>query len=556
MYSISRSSRVVTSWLAVLTLAGMAWAQEKSDGGKREPLVLHARLREAVPNKDGSTAGSFAIKEKTLSWDPAHTAIIICDMWNQHWCQGATRRVAELAPAMNRTVAVARSKGVLIIHAPSSCMGPYQDHPARKRAQSAPKSVNLPSDISGWCNKIPAEEKGTYPIDQNDGGCDDGPTCPQGSPWKSQIAAIEIHDEDAISDSGVEIWNLLESRGITNVMLMGVHTNMCVLGRPFGLRQMASHGKHVVLVRDLTDTMYNSRSWPYVSHFEGTNRIIEHIEKYVAPTITSTDLTGQAAFCFDGETRRRAVFLIGDDEYKTEKTLPAFAAKELEPLGIRCTFVIADPKTPHDFKGVEALDDADLLVLSVRRRAPKSDQMAIIRKYLAAGKPLVGIRTACHAFDTRGKAPAGHAEWTRFDPDILGGHYTGHYPGDLHPEISLAPGDKTHAIVRDIETPFTSHGSLYKTSPLAAGTQTLLLGTIPNHAAEPVAWINGNGSSRVFYTSLGHPDDFEQPSFRRLLRNAIFWALDQQPTQAAGGKKIEDPGIRKTATRKAKQPTS
>ena len=69
---------------------------------------------------------------------------------------------------------------------------------------------------------------------------------------------------------------------------------------------------------------------------------------------------------------------------------------------------IADPKTPHDFPGALALDDADLLVLSVRRRAPKADEMALIRRYIEAGKPLVGIRTACHAFDTRGKAPPGH----------------------------------------------------------------------------------------------------------------------------------------------------
>ena len=225
-----------------------------------------------------------------------------------------------------------------------------------KRAQAAPKAAKLPEHIGEWCNKIPAEEKGIYPIDQSDGGCDDGPKCPQGSPWKSQIAAIEIKDDDAISDSGAEIWNLLESRGITNVMLMGVHTNMCVLGRPFGLRNLARSGKNVVLVRDLTDTMYNSRMWPYVSHFEGTNRIVEHIEKYVAPTITSTDLTGQPAFQFKPDNRPRAVFLIGEDEYKTEVTLPAFAAKELEPLGVRCTFVIADPKSPHDFRGVEAFE--------------------------------------------------------------------------------------------------------------------------------------------------------------------------------------------------------
>ena len=290
----------------------------------------------------------------------------------------------------------------------------------RAKAQEAPKAANLPQHIGEWCNKIPAEERGIYPIDQSDGGCDDGPQCPQGSPWRSQTAAIEIKPEDAISDSGQEIWNLLESRGITNVMLMGVHTNMCVLGRPFGLRNLARSGKNVVLVRDLTDTMFNSRQWPYVSHFEGTNRIIEHVEKFVAPTILSTDLSGRPSFKFQPDDRPRVVFLIGEDEYKTETTLPAFAVKELEPLGLRCTMAIADPRSPHDFPGALALDDADLLVLSVRRRAPKAEEMALIRRYIESGKPLVGIRTACHAFDTRGKAPPGHVEWKSFDPDVLG----------------------------------------------------------------------------------------------------------------------------------------
>lgn len=514
-----------------LVVAWVAQARERRVDKADEPLVLHARVRE--PGKAGA-GGSVVVTEKVLQWKPAQTAIIICDMWNQHWCQGATRRVGELAPAMNQAVAAARTAGVFIIHAPSSCMAAYQNHPARKRAQMAPRAGNLPAHIGEWCNKIPAEEKGIYPIDQSDGGCDDGPKCPQGSPWKSQIAAIEIKNEDAISDSGAEIWNLLESRGITNVMLMGVHTNMCVLGRPFGLRNLARSGKNVVLVRDLTDTMYNSRSWPYVSHFEGTSRIIEHIEKYVAPTITSTDLTGKPAFRFQPDNRPRAVFLIGEDEYKTEKTLPAFAASELEPLGVRCTFVIADPKEPHDFRGIEAINDADLLILSVRRRAPTTGQMAIIRKYIEAGKPLVGIRTACHAFDTRGKAPAGHAEWTSFDPDVLGGHYTGHHGNNVHPEIERAPGEHAHAIIRGVDTPFTSQGSLYKVSPLAAGTQPLLFGKIPGQPAEPVAWINMHNHARIFYTSLGHPQDFETAAFRKLLLNAVFWALDRPAPTGAG----------------------
>ncbi len=515
----------VAVWIGALALSLASAAGEQPGAPASEPLVLHARLR--APKDD-----SFVEVEKSLRWDPAHTALIICDMWNEHWCRGATRRVGELAPAMNRTVAAARAKGVLIIHAPSSCMAAYESHPARKRAQAAPKAATSPPFIGEWCNKIPAEEKGIYPIDQSDGGCDDGPTCPQGSPWKSQIAAIEISDHDVISDSGQEIWNVFEDRGVTNVMLMGVHTNMCVLGRPFGLRNLARAGKNVVLVRDLTDTMYNSRKWPYVSHFEGTNRIVAHIEKYVAPTITSTDLTGQPAFEFQPDLRPRAVFVIGEDEYKTEVTLPEFAVKELEPAGIRCTLVIADPRAPHDFPGVEALGDADLLVLSVRRRAPKVDELAAIRKYLAAGKPLVGIRTACHAFDTRGKARAGHDEWTAFDPDVLGGHYTGHHPNDRHPVISASPNETTHPILSGVDVPFTSEGSLYKTNPLNSRALVLLSGAIPSAEPEPVAWVIERNGSRVFYTSLGCPRDFDNPSFRRLLRNAVFWALKQKRSDA------------------------
>ena len=522
-----RTCGVLYAVAGAWALIAGAQAQPASPGA---PLILHARVREARP--PGSPEGSQA-QEKTLRWEPDHTAIIICDMWNQHWCRGATRRVGELAPVMNQTIAAARAKGILIIHAPSSCMEAYKDHPARKIAQTAKKAANLPKQIGQWCNKIPSEEQGIYPIDQSDGGCDDGPQCPQGSPWKSQVAAIEISPQDAISDSGEEIWNLLESRGITNVLLMGVHLNMCVLGRPFGLRNLARSGKNVVLVRDLTDTMYNSRMWPYVSHFEGTSRMVEHVEKYVAPTILSTELTGQPPFKFQPDDRPRVVFLVGEDEYKTETTLPAFAVKELEPLGLRCTMAIANPKTPHDFPGALALDDASLLVLSVRRRAPKADEMALIRRFIEAGKPLVGIRTACHAFDTRGKAPPGHLEWTSFDPDVLGGHYTGHHAESVPPTIDRAPGSQDHPILAGVSIPFPASGSLYKTSPLANTAVPLLMGKAGNLPVEPVAWVNRKGTSRTFYTSLGHPGDFERPEFRRLLKNAIFWALDRQPAPQA-----------------------
>jgi nicotinamidase-related amidase len=258
--------------------------------------------------------GTFAMVTRLAAWDPKQTAIVVCDMWDSHHCLNAVRRVQELAPRMNQVLEKARGMGVFIIHAPSSCMEPYKDHPARKRAQDAPRASNVPKDIGQWCRSIPAEEKGKYPLDQSDGGCDSDPE-PQkafyvmlkamgrnpDAPWKAQIDVLKIHDDDAISDSGVEIWNLMEQRGIQNVILLGVHTNMCVLGRPFGLRQMAKNGKNVVLMRDLTDTMYNPAQRPFVSHFKGTELIVEHIEKFVCPTITSDQVLGGKAFRFKGD---------------------------------------------------------------------------------------------------------------------------------------------------------------------------------------------------------------------------------------------------------------
>lgn len=293
-------------WLyaCLIGCVAAALAAGNSSAAAEGSLTLIKRSRVAE-------AGKFHLLSTEESWQAGQTAVIVCDMWDLHHCLNAVRRVEEMAPRMNQVLEKLRDQGVLIIHAPSSCMEAYQDHPARKRAQSAPTAGNLPQDISQWCRSIPAEEKAKYPIDQTDGGEDDDPKehaewvakltgmgrNPR-APWKTQYHVLKIHDQDAISDSGAEIWNLLEQRGIKNVILLGVHTNMCVLGRPFGLRQMAKNGKNVVLMRDMTDTMYNPAREPFVSHFEGTQLIVEHIEKYVCPTITSNQVLGGQPFRF------------------------------------------------------------------------------------------------------------------------------------------------------------------------------------------------------------------------------------------------------------------
>lgn len=526
--------------LVVTGLAGIVAGSPvaAAEAGAGQPFSL--KLRQRVETKAGSGLYQTVLTPET--WNPAETAVIVCDVWDSHHCLNAVRRVQEMAPRMNQLLIRARQQGAFIIHAPSDCMAAYQNHPARRRAQTAPKAPNLPADISSWCQRIPAEEKGQYPIDQSDGGEDDdlqehakwaeelrGLGRNPRAPWKSQIDVLQIHDQDAISDSGVEVWNMLEERRIRNVIIFGVHTNMCVLGRPFGLRQMAKNGKHVVLIRDLTDTMYNPLRPPHVSHFSGTDLIVEHIEKFVCPTITSDQLLGGSVFRFSKDRRPHLVAMMSEPEYNTAHTLTAFARQFLQ-RDFRLSFIYGDLKELNGLPGLEVLNEADLAVVSVRRRALPNEQLEVWRRFVAAGKPVVGIRTASHAFSS-GAAPAGQADWPEFDRDILGGNYHGHHgnKGTEGPFTTtwVVAEAAAHPILKGVPAAeYRTQSWLYKTSPLGAKTRTLMLGRVGDRLPqEPVSWTNTHvGGGRVFYTSLGHQDDFTLPAFRRLLFNGIYWA--------------------------------
>ncbi len=269
-------------------------------------LKLHPRQR--VPAPGGGQDATFRTVERAVEWDPKHTALIVCDMWDDHWCHGAAKRVAELAAPMNRLIAAQREQGVLIIHAPSTTVDFYKDTPQRQRAQAAPYA-KPPVELStsprwgtAWC--WPDEKREPeLPIDDSDMGCDCADKCPIREAWTREIAAIDIGELDAISDNGQEVYNLLRQHAIDHVMILGVHLNMCVLGRPFGIRQLKYLGQDVVLVRDMTDTMYNSQKRPMVDHLTGTDLVIEHVEKYWCPTISSVDLTGGKPFRFREDKR-------------------------------------------------------------------------------------------------------------------------------------------------------------------------------------------------------------------------------------------------------------
>jgi nicotinamidase-related amidase len=281
----------------VLTLLALCLTSVAGPAADDKP-ALRLTLRSRVKAGD-----SFTVVEKKVTWDPKKTALIICDMWDDHWCKSAARRVGELAGPLNEVVKTARSQGVFILHAPSSVTAFYKDTPQRKRAQDAPFArTPVPLSTSErwgtmWCWPDPKREP-ALPIDDSDMGCDCAVKCTIREAWTRQIKTLEIAPADAITDNGQETWNLLTDRGIDNVILCGVHLNMCVLGRPFAIRQMVHLGKNVVLMRDLTDTMYNPDKAPRVSHFAGTDLVVEHVEKYWCPSFTSADLTGRPAFRF------------------------------------------------------------------------------------------------------------------------------------------------------------------------------------------------------------------------------------------------------------------
>ena len=211
---------------------------------------------------------------------PVHqTGILICDMWDNHWCTGAAGRVNELVKRMAPLIDEARDRGIQIIHSPSEVMNFYAEAPQRQRilriaAVEPPANLNL-SDPP-------------LHIDDSTGGCETGDKSYKA--WSRQHAGLRVTGNDVISDKGTEVYSYLQEKGIQNLLVMGVHTNMCVLNRTFAIKQMTKWGKRCVLVRDLTDAMYDPAKRPFVDHEEGTNLVIEHIEKYWAPTVLSADL--------------------------------------------------------------------------------------------------------------------------------------------------------------------------------------------------------------------------------------------------------------------------
>ena len=233
--------------------------------------------------------------------DLARSAVVICDMWDAHHCVSAARRAEQMAPRMDEVVAGLRDRGALVIHAPAGCMDFYRGTPARLRAENAPR---VPAPVHIDWNEWDDDETAALSATLSDPGtcsCDSPEPCGDGEapyPWTRQTPLINVRDGDAVTDDGQEVYNLLQERGIGDVVVLGVHTNICVLGRPYGIRQLVRLGTRPVLCRDLTDSFHRDPR----GHAWGTEQIVAHIERRWCPTVTSDQLVGGTPFRFPEET--------------------------------------------------------------------------------------------------------------------------------------------------------------------------------------------------------------------------------------------------------------
>jgi type 1 glutamine amidotransferase len=207
----------------------------------------------------------------------------------------------------------------------------------------------------------------------------------------------------------------------------------------------------------------------------------------------------------------------GSLEYKSDESLAAFQQFVEARYPIRCSRAFR--KIDDDLPGLEQLETCDVMLLFTRRLTIAGEQLERVKKYCLDGRPIVGLRTASHAFQN----------WLDLDKEVLGGNYKGHYPEGPETKIEVVPAAGKHPVLHGFE-PYRSAGSLYRNTGLAADTKVLLNGSIPDHT-EPIAWTRLQHGGRVFYTSLGHPRDFDVPAFRTLVVNALFWAASRTPVE-------------------------
>ena len=247
------------------------------------------------------------------------------------------------------------------------------------------------------------------------------------------------------------------------------------------------------------------------------------------------------------------VFVIGDEEYRSEESMPMLAHIAKRELNAKVTLCYSvdslgyiDPNRTDHIQGLEALETADLMVMFTRFRDLPDTELQHILSYAESGKPMVGFRTTTHAFLYKNDSTKTYMnnDWPTkvFGQQWITHH--GHFDDGERPLTAINISKEAHPVAKNIQ-PFDAYSWLYHvdggdwklygdSDPFLEGT-SLKSGHQQNNRLDkfpmtnPVAWTKSyagkNGISRVFFTTLGHPYDWKNENMRRLALNGIYWAL-------------------------------
>jgi type 1 glutamine amidotransferase len=269
----------------------------------------------------------------------------------------------------------------------------------------------------------------------------------------------------------------------------------------------------------------------------------------------------------DGPGKGKHIVLVsGDEEYRSEEALPQLGKILAKHHGFKCTVLF-----PIDLKdgtinpnvsnipGLDALGSADLLIVFLRMRNLPDEQMQHLVDYIESGKPIIGMRTATHAFQNPGSQRFAKYDWQGkekgyeqgFGRQVLGETWISHHGkhGSQSTRGIIAPDAQDHPIARgikdgDIWGPTDVYGVRL---PLPSGSKTLVLGQVlqgmkatdapvegkQNDPMMPIAWVRNYSSAsgksaRVFATTMGASQDLESAGLRRLLVNASYWCAGME----------------------------
>jgi uncharacterized protein len=242
------------------------------------------------------------------------------------------------------------------------------------------------------------------------------------------------------------------------------------------------------------------------------------------------------------EGKPHLVFVTGDEEYRSEETMPMLARMLHRDHGFTVSVCFAltdgiiDPNRTDNIEGLKILAEADMMIVNTRFRNLPDEQLNHITDFAESGKPMAGFRTATHAF-RYGGGNVMDKEWPQ---KVFGLPWIRHHGGANSTDAHLVEDHATHPVLRGV-APFHARSWLYHADTLLDSVTPLVVGRAIK-GAEPggeqfsdphtVAWVHHyqgeNGKSRVFFTTLGHPEDFKNESMRKLSLNGILWALGME----------------------------